>query len=483
MELPQLTIQHELQLTQKILHPLHSLIKFMQQADPVGLKESQLSAALGIITMFSQSRSKMRAGQGGGGHQADGLATNHVGIQNATTTTQYKAPPQILTQQQQQQPQQGHGPLSPASQARPSPPSVTSPPVSLYPAPYVSGGMENPKQPSFSLPPASPMYMSSTSLASASSLAPASAATPFNYNSPFYPASSPTDLSNGPPLTSPPFVMNSGPAFTSRENMYTSEDSTDNIHKRKCTESARAAYASSNNNATFHQVKTENDYPRPQTTEMGATPPPQPPPSVQRTYTLDQFVVLQALGVGSYASVRLCQEKATGHYYCVKILSKAKVRSDNQVLHVRNEKEILQWINNPFIMKLYATFQDQNNLYFLLEYVAGGELFTHIKMRGRLTESAARFYAAEIIQAIKYLHSLNVAHRDLKPENILLDSRGHIKVSDFGFAKRVTDKTWTMCGTPEYIAPEIILSKGHDKCVDWWSLGILIYEMLVGYSK
>jgi len=133
-----------------------------------------------------------------------------------------------------------------------------------------------------------------------------------------------------------------------------------------------------------------------------------------------------------------------------------------------------------FIVKLYATFQDPENLYFLLEYVPGGELFSYIRKRGGLNNDIVKFYASEIILAIRYLHSLNIAHRDLKPENLLLTADGHLKLTDFGFAKIITDKTWTMCGTPEYIAPEVILSKGHDKTVDWWSLGILIYEMLAG---
>lgn len=128
----------------------------------------------------------------------------------------------------------------------------------------------------------------------------------------------------------------------------------------------------------------------------------------------------------------------------------------------------------------FCTFQDDTNLYMLLEYVVGGELFTHLRRAGRFTNDMTRFYASEIVLAIEYLHSKDIIYRDLKPENLLIDHQGHIKITDFGFAKKVVDRTWTLCGTPEYLAPEIIQSKGHGKAVDWWALGILIFEMLAG---
>jgi serine/threonine protein kinase len=129
----------------------------------------------------------------------------------------------------------------------------------------------------------------------------------------------------------------------------------------------------------------------------------------------------------------------------------------------------------------YATFQDDTNLYMLMEYVIGGELFCHLRKSGRFANDTARIFAAEVVLALEHLHSKDILYRDLKPENLLLDRTGHIKICDFGFAKHVEDRTWTLCGTPEYLAPEIIQSKGHGKAVDWWALGVLLFEMLAGY--
>jgi len=181
---------------------------------------------------------------------------------------------------------------------------------------------------------------------------------------------------------------------------------------------------------------------------------------------------LRTAGTGTFGQVRLCQQKTSGKYFCLKILSKEKIVRLKQTEHVKSEKSVLAQISHPFIVKLYAaslpsiyvalpllpprswcltlvlylpphryaTFQDQANLYFLLEYISGGELFSCIRKNGRLSNSTARFYAAEIVLAIRYLHSFHIAHRDLKPENLLLDSDGHVKLSDFGFAKVIADK-------------------------------------------
>eukprot|EP01102_Stenamoeba_stenopodia_P009380 TRINITY_DN2760_c0_g1_i1.p1 TRINITY_DN2760_c0_g1~~TRINITY_DN2760_c0_g1_i1.p1 ORF type:complete len:720 (+),score=92.39 TRINITY_DN2760_c0_g1_i1:491-2650(+) len=197
--------------------------------------------------------------------------------------------------------------------------------------------------------------------------------------------------------------------------------------------------------------------------------------------TVGDFKILKTLGSGTFGEVKLCHHNITGAYYCLKILDKSNIIRLKQEEHVRNEKLTLSQCQNPFIVKLYGTFQDQTNLYFVLEYVPGGELFTLIRKYKRLPNENARFYAAELVLAIEYLHKLSIVHRDLKPENVLIDVSGHIKLADFGFSKHITDRTWTMCGTPEYIAPEIILTKGHGRGVDWWSLGVLLFEMLAGH--
>ena len=132
-------------------------------------------------------------------------------------------------------------------------------------------------------------------------------------------------------------------------------------------------------------------------------------------------------------------------------------------------------------MNYLTSFQDSTKLYMVLEFVSGGELFSHLRKAGRFDNAQARHYAAQIVLAFDHLHQRNTIYRDLKPENLLLDAEGHVKVTDFGFAKRVEGRTWTLSGTPEYLAPEIIQSKGHGKAVDWWALGILIFEMLAGY--
>ncbi|CAB4010712.1 kinase DC2 [Paramuricea clavata] len=162
-------------------------------------------------------------------------------------------------------------------------------------------------------------------------------------------------------------------------------------------------------------------------------------------------------------------------------MSVADIIRLKQVEHVQNEKSILIKVDNPFVVNLLWTYHDSKFLYMIFEYVCGGELFTYLRTAGKFSNTTGLFYSAEIVSALAHLHSVNIVYRDLKPENLLLDLDGHVKITDFGFAKEVQDKTWTLCGTPEYLAPEIIQSKGHNKAVDWWALGVLIYEMLIGY--
>ncbi|CAM9458233.1 unnamed protein product [Chrysoparadoxa australica] len=151
-----------------------------------------------------------------------------------------------------------------------------------------------------------------------------------------------------------------------------------------------------------------------------------------------------------------------------------------QVEHMLNEKNILAMLTHTFIVKLGATFHDERNLYMALEYVVGGEFFSHLRRAVRFEDQVGQFYAAHVVLIFMYIHSQDIIYRDLKPENLLLDSDGFLKITDFGYAKVVNFKTYTLCGTPEYIAPEVLLNKGHGKGVDWWTLGILVYEMVVG---
>ena len=198
--------------------------------------------------------------------------------------------------------------------------------------------------------------------------------------------------------------------------------------------------------------------------------------------SLDAFDIGAILGTGSFGRVPIARHRPTGRVVAIKILSKAQIVSTKQVTHVKAEKEILSKIDFPFIVKFLGCSQDVHNVHLILEYVVGGEFFTHLRTSGRFPEDTARFYAAEVVVSFEYLHSRNIIYRDLKPENLLIDRNGHLKITDFGFAKEVLEhRTYTLCGTPDYLAPEIILNKGHGKPVDWWALGVLMFEMVAGF--
>ena len=197
---------------------------------------------------------------------------------------------------------------------------------------------------------------------------------------------------------------------------------------------------------------------------------------------LDDLSPLTVLGTGAFGVVKLVTHGKDGMAYALKSLKKGLVVALKQYEHVENERKLLSLCDHPFLLQLVATFQDADKLYMLLELALGGELFSLLRKSERFAEPQARFYAASVCAAFVYLHDQSIAYRDLKPENLLFGADGYLKICDFGFAKVITTRAWTLCGTPEYLAPEIILSKGHSMAVDWWAFGILIYEMLVGQA-
>ncbi|XP_071841171.1 protein kinase C iota type-like isoform X2 [Apostichopus japonicus] len=202
--------------------------------------------------------------------------------------------------------------------------------------------------------------------------------------------------------------------------------------------------------------------------------------------SLNNFEMIRVIGRGSYAKVLLVELKQTKRVYAMKVIKKELVTDDEDIDWVQTEKHVFETASNhPFLVGLHSCFQTPSRLFFVIEFVSGGDLMYHMQRQRRLPEEHARFYSAEICLALSFLHEKGIIYRDLKLDNVLLDAEGHIKLTDYGMCKeglRPGDSTGTFCGTPNYIAPEILRGEDYDYSVDWWALGVLMFEMLAGRS-
>ncbi|KAL6988002.1 Serine/threonine-protein kinase AtPK2/AtPK19 [Sarracenia purpurea var. burkii] len=197
---------------------------------------------------------------------------------------------------------------------------------------------------------------------------------------------------------------------------------------------------------------------------------------------LEDFEIMKLVGQGAFGKVFQVRKRCTSEIYAMKVMRKDKIMEKNHAEYMKAERDILTKIEHPYIVQLRYSFQTKYRLYLVLDFVNGGHLFFQLYHHGLFREDLARVYTAEIVLAVSHLHDNGIMHRDLKPENILLDADGHAMLTDFGLAKQFDENTRSnsMCGTVEYMSPEIVLGKGHDKVADWWSVGILLFEMLTG---
>lgn len=203
--------------------------------------------------------------------------------------------------------------------------------------------------------------------------------------------------------------------------------------------------------------------------------------------TVNDFQVLRRIGQGSFGSVFMIRKRDTKRIYALKVINKARITTPGALAQVFAERQVLALtVDSPFLVSLKFSFQSSTNLFFVIDYKGGGELFQHLQRDGgRFEESRVRYYVGEIVLAIEYLHDKGIVYRDLKPENILLDSNGHVVLCDFGLSKVLKgedDRCKTLCGTTSFLAPEVLLDIGYSYPADWWSLGVLLFEMSFGWS-
>ena len=201
-----------------------------------------------------------------------------------------------------------------------------------------------------------------------------------------------------------------------------------------------------------------------------------------KSVELNDFQIIKVLGRGTFGKVCLVQYKPTKEYFAMKSLKKDVLLDMDQVQSTILEKKILQSLDHPFLVGMIFCFQTEERIYFIMPFIRGGELFQHLRTEKFFKEDKARFYAASMGLALEYLHNHGIVYRDIKPENILIGEDGYLKLIDFGMAKMLqgNEKATSFCGTPEYLAPEIITGEGHNRAADWWSYGILLFEMLCG---
>ena len=198
------------------------------------------------------------------------------------------------------------------------------------------------------------------------------------------------------------------------------------------------------------------------------------------SFKINDYYIGDTIRILPLGRVKTAKNKKNNELIALKILNKSSIVKTKQKPHIYNEFKILHDIDHPSIISILSLNQDEKYMYFAFEFIPGGELFNLLKVENKFSLEKAQFYAGQIVFVLEYLHSKNIIYRNLKPENILINKNGYIKITDFSLSKKIEDRTYTMCGTPGYLAPEIILNKGYGLSVDWWAFGILLYEMICG---